>query len=287
MDRGREFWRDGSIVLDGGWRVLTSVGMAYGPKPRPAVDRVLAKTIKTKDGCLLYTGSKRADGYGLISVGSRADGSFRLERVHRVVYEALVGPIPAGMHVHHRCGHNACVRLLHLELATPEAHAQEHAAEGLWANNGAYNAVKTHCPQGHEYSPDNTRVHGGKRHCVACQREKMREKREAETGRPTQIPVYARTHCPQGHEYDEHNTRVYRGMRYCKACRWERAQSEKKTDVPYRGPSAERTECPAGHPYDAANTGVHKDGYRFCLTCKREKNRNYMRRKAAERKAPG
>jgi hypothetical protein len=247
--------------------------MPFGPKPKPALDRVLAKTVMTKDGCQVFTGSKRSDGYGQIGVGSRADGSFRLERAHRVVWDALMGPIPDGHHIHHRCGRKDCVRLAHLEVASAEG----HAAEGLWENNGAYNAVKTHCPAGHPYEQESER--GVSRTCVTCQRERMREKRETETGRPTQIPVYARTHCPQGHEYDEQNTRMYRGMRYCRACEFAKSQASKKTDAPYRGPMEERTACPAGHAYDDANTGVDKKGHRFCLTCKREKNRDYMRRR--------
>jgi hypothetical protein len=37
--------------------------------------------------------------------------------------------------------------------------------------NGARNRAKTHCPSGHEYSPENTYIgHAGSRRCRACRR---------------------------------------------------------------------------------------------------------------------
>ena len=35
---------------------------------------------------------------------------------------------------------------------------------------------RTHCPQGHEYSPENTYVHRGSRKCLACQRRRDLER---------------------------------------------------------------------------------------------------------------
>jgi hypothetical protein len=38
-------------------------------------------------------------------------------------------------------------------------------------------AEKTHCPCGHEYTPENTRLYRGRRHCRACAREKFHERK--------------------------------------------------------------------------------------------------------------
>lgn len=38
---------------------------------------------------------------------------------------------------------------------------------------------KTHCVQGHEYTPENTRIHHGRRECKTCHRE--REKKRCRT----------------------------------------------------------------------------------------------------------
>lgn len=89
---------------------------------------------------------------------------------------------------------------------------------------GDQESAKTHCPQGHEYSPENTRVSAGSRFCRACDREKRSAKRR-EGGRVVEINA-AKTHCPAGHEYTEANTRVCKGMRFCRACDREKHVSE-------------------------------------------------------------
>jgi hypothetical protein len=40
-----------------------------------------------------------------------------------------------------------------------------------------------------------------------------------------------------------------------------------------RGTQAERTECPRGHAYSEENTWRDRNGYRFCRTCNRERQR--------------
>ena len=40
------------------------------------------------------------------------------------------------------------------------------------------NARKTHCPAGHPYSTENTRLNGGKRSCRTCERESQRRRAE-------------------------------------------------------------------------------------------------------------
>ena len=40
----------------------------------------------------------------------------------------------------------------------------------LRCNCGASNGDKTHCPEGHEYTAENTRVADGRRRCLTCQR---------------------------------------------------------------------------------------------------------------------
>jgi len=39
----------------------------------------------------------------------------------------------------------------------------------------AHNAQKTHCPQGHEFTPENTYRVGGARRCRECNRARCRE----------------------------------------------------------------------------------------------------------------
>lgn len=46
--------------------------------------------------------------------------------VHRFVYETLVGPIPDGHHLHHKCEVKGCCNPEHLEALTPLEHAAAH-----------------------------------------------------------------------------------------------------------------------------------------------------------------
>lgn len=68
-------------------------------------------------------------------------------------------------------------------LPTP-AQIEEQAAPLL------RNGLKTHCPQGHEYTPENTKVAKGRRYCRTCLRavEKRRYERSKD-GAPATVRV--------------------------------------------------------------------------------------------------
>lgn len=67
-----------------------------------------AHLIRTQGDCLVWTGPT-TDGYGRVREGGWE------QRVHRVVYERLVGPIPPDKPlVLHRCRERACFATAHL-----------------------------------------------------------------------------------------------------------------------------------------------------------------------------
>lgn len=92
---------------------------------------------------------------------------------HRVAFEALVGSVPVGHTVDHRCRTRRCVNPDHLE-AVPQA---ENIRRGLLPIGNAERArLVTACPKGHQYTDDNTirertRV-GFARRCRECARIK-------------------------------------------------------------------------------------------------------------------
>lgn len=139
---------------------------------KPAHERVLARTTHTPDGCWLFTGALNHGGYGIIQLG-RGIGT---DRAHRVVYAALVAPIPAGMTLDHLCAHTACVNPDHLEIVTRAENAQRQWADGR-ADPGRGNRAKTHCPHGHAYDDANTHIYRGRRVCRTCKRLEGRARR--------------------------------------------------------------------------------------------------------------
>lgn len=116
----------------------------------------------TQDGdCWLWMGSKVGTGYGHFAQG----GENKMILAHRWAYEAMVALIPEGLELDHLCRVKNCVNPAHLE---PVTHAVNLARNPEGINNTA--RLRTHCPQNHEYTPENTRIYRGKRNCRACAR---------------------------------------------------------------------------------------------------------------------
>src|SRR5689334_21742499 len=73
------------------------------------------------EGCWLWAGSLRADGYGTIRIKGK------VWRAHRLVYSNLVGEIAPGLDVLHRCDVRHCVNPAHLFLGTDKDNHQDKA----------------------------------------------------------------------------------------------------------------------------------------------------------------
>lgn len=129
----------------------------------PLIERLIdSYSPEPMSGCWLWTKSLDTKGYAQITTGSNYDSSRRLKRAHRVAYEELIGPIPVGLQLDHKCRVRSCVNPNHLEPVTQRVNLLR--GEGTSAKN----AVKTHCKRGHEFVPDNTYVFRGKRQCKEC-----------------------------------------------------------------------------------------------------------------------
>lgn len=137
----------------------------------PVRERLWAQVDRRGAGeCWHWTGAVNDQGYGNIGLGRRHEGK---ARVHRLSYELTIGAIPEGAQVDHTCHNNTdcpggpdclhrrCCNPAHLEAVTQQA----NIARG---NAGKYQNAKTHCPQGHEYTPENTFNNNSGRGCKVC-----------------------------------------------------------------------------------------------------------------------
>lgn len=123
----------------------------------------------TPGSCWTWNAGTNGDGYGTFGL-TLAPHTYKAVGAHRLVYEALVGPIPAGMEIDHLCRNRRCVRPDHLE-------AVSHRVNVLRSDGpAALAARRTACPRGHAYD----RIESGKyRRCGQCVRDRYHARRAA------------------------------------------------------------------------------------------------------------
>lgn len=131
------------------------------------LDRIRERVAFAPNGCWIWQGASNSKGYPCVRVGGRAG---RTVSVHRLVLELTAGPLASGMMACHHCDTPACVSPSHLYAGTAKDNARDAKLRGRTNNVlAARNASKTHCPQGHPYSAENTiRRKSGDRYCRIC-----------------------------------------------------------------------------------------------------------------------
>ena len=113
------------------------------------MDRVMEKvSIDPDTDCWLFTGSLIWSGYGSAGFGGKT------YLTHRLTYQFWIGPIPAGMELHHLCGRRHCCNPDHLQ---PVSH-REHTG-----------GKRAFCRRGHPLATENAyESPSGRRYCKTC-----------------------------------------------------------------------------------------------------------------------
>lgn len=124
----------------------------------------------TESGCWIWRGRCLPTGYGI--------SWYDKKRIyaHRLMYQLFIGPIADTLTIDHLCRVRCCVNPHHMEAVT-------QGQNTLRGNSfSGINARRTHCPQAHPYSQDNTYTDPtGARHCKICKRAAfLRFKRRVE-----------------------------------------------------------------------------------------------------------
>lgn len=131
--------------------------------PGKVLQRVLSRTSESDGGCWVCSYSPAGDGY--VQMGWWQERVRWRVYAHRLTWAAAHRrPIPADLVVDHTCYTTTCVNPAHLRLLTRRVNSvlQRRTA-------------KTHCVNGHEYTPENTIISKRgdgrqQRRCRACRR---------------------------------------------------------------------------------------------------------------------
>lgn len=170
-------------------------------------DAILRKASPDPNtGCWLWTEGDNGRGYGRLKRNGKS------HQAHRFFYEMLVGPIPEGMTLDHKCRQTFCVNPDHLDPVTHVENVRRGIAGETTANR---QRSKTHCPHGHAYDGDNLVIRdNGARGCRTCLNTRKRPPKPRRSAE--------KTHCRRGHALIGSNVKVDGRKNICLVCRRER-----------------------------------------------------------------
>ncbi len=134
------------------WQAIQTHATRLGIKRKVSTEVRFWDKVDNVDNnsCWEWQGKISLQGYGHFYF----DGS--ISCAHRYSYILNCGDIPDGFEVHHTCYNKACVNPNHLELMTHLDNVRDASQRII------------HCPYGHEYTEENTKLNNGMRQCRQC-----------------------------------------------------------------------------------------------------------------------
>lgn len=108
--------------------------------------RTVEDNSTPRGSCVVWTGTLDRYGYGVFRVGGG-----RVTGAHRAAWLARRGELADGLVLDHLCRNRACVNVEHMEAVSVQVNT-------IRGNGGKKPFPRgTHCVNGHEYTPENSR----------------------------------------------------------------------------------------------------------------------------------
>lgn len=104
-------------------------------RARPLHERLAEKLVLDENGCWLFTGFIRNDGYGYIEKGF---GVHMPIGAHVASWMVHYGDVPRGLSVCHKCNVRACCNPEHLYLGTHQDNMHDRRKKNMTADHDDY-----------------------------------------------------------------------------------------------------------------------------------------------------
>lgn len=124
------------------WRVHGDTSICTTNRYIPMLERYWMK-VQKGPGCWPWIGGGR-DGYGTFT--EHLGGKTHL--AHRFAYEQIIGPIPDGLELDHRCRNTICVNPEHLRPTTHKQNREHVAGAQRNSSTGALGVYRMTNPSG-------------------------------------------------------------------------------------------------------------------------------------------